>query len=129
MLRESFTEVTGSSWGVYDASEGLILKHVYSILNEFDQPTVYDFVESLQRDKVTKYGGGKQRYLDTLETRLMRLIITLRNIINCKEDYFSKLLNRNVVFRLGDLSGSALDILISWTLMKLILFKLYFRTF
>ena len=45
-------------------------------------------------------------------------------IVNCKTDYFSELYDRDVVFEVGSLSGSAQRILVPWIIMKLVLYNI-----
>jgi hypothetical protein len=123
MLRESIAEVTADSFGVYDASEGLIATHVQRVFDQHEKPSLLDFVASLQSEKV-KYGGRKQGYLDSLNTRLTKAQISLGGIINCREDYFSRLYDRDVIFEVGSLSGSAQRVLVPWIIMKLVLYKI-----
>lgn len=122
-LRESVSETTADSFAVYDASESVITEHVQRIFEEHEQPNLYDFIKSVWSEK-TKYGGRRSGYLDTIKSRLTKVNSSLRNIVNCKSDYFSDLYDRDVVFEIGSLSGNAQRILVPWIIMKLVLYKI-----
>lgn len=123
VLRETLSEVTADSFGVYDASEGMIAKHVEQVFKEHGQPSLFEFIASLRKEKA-RPGGRTQGYLDSLNTRLTKAQISLSKIIDCREDYFSKLYDRSVVFEVGELSGSAQRVLVPWIIMKLVLYKI-----
>ena len=112
-LRESVSEVTADSFAVYDASESVITEHVDMIFQEYEQPNMYDFINSVWNEKV-RYGGRRSSYLDTIKSRLSKIQSSMRDIVNCKTDYFSELYDRDVVFEVGSLSGNAQRILVPW---------------
>ena len=122
MLRESVSEVTADSWGLFDASEGVILKHINRVLEQYERPTAYDFISSLRNNKEKGYRWDS--YRGTIETRLTKAEISLGRIFDCVEDYFPKLYDKNVVFEIGELSGSAQRVLVPWIIMKLVLYKI-----
>ncbi|MFC1718154.1 ATP-binding protein, partial [Candidatus Poribacteria bacterium] len=123
MLKESVIEVTADSFAVYDASEAVIAEHVHRIFQEHEQPNLYDFINSVWNEKV-KYGGRRAGYIDTIKSRLTKIQISLEDIVDCKTDYFSELYDRDVIFEIGSLSGSAQRILVPWLIMKLVLYKI-----
>jgi DNA helicase HerA-like ATPase len=127
MLRELVCEVTADSFGVYDASEGIMAKHTQRIFERYQEPTLHDFIASIQTEKGS-VGGRKQGYLDSLDTRLTKAQISLGKIIDCKSDYFSELYNKSVIFEIGELSGSAQRVLIPWLILKLVLYKIKNQT-
>jgi hypothetical protein len=123
MLREFIGEVTADAFGVYDASAGMIADHIHKIFHEKEQRTLADFVESLHSEKGIRY-GRKQGYVDTIDSRLKLIDTSLEYIVDCREDYFHKLFDRNVVFEIGGLSGAAQRIMMHWIIMKLVLHKI-----
>ena len=122
-LREAICEITSDSFGIFDASESMLAKHVQYVFEHCEDPSLFDLVASFKREKV-KYGGRKQGYLDTLDTRLTKTLISLGHIINCKHDCFPKLYDMSVDFEVGLLSGFAQRILVPWIIMKLVLYKI-----
>lgn len=123
MLMETVTEVTADSFGVYDASEGLIAKQVKTIFEQHNRPCIADLSASLKKE-TAKFGGRRQGYLDSIESRLTKTQISLGEIIGYREDYFSGLYERSVVFEVGELSGTAQRFLVPWLIMKLVLYKI-----
>lgn len=123
MLRELVCEVTADSFGVYDASEGILAKHIRLIFEKYEEPTLYDLIASIHTEKGSS-GGRIQGYLDSLNTRLDKVVISLGKIIDCKSDYFSELYDKSVIFEIGELSGSAQRVLVPWIILKLVLYKI-----
>ena len=126
MLRESVSEVTADSFSVFDASESVITEHVQRIFEEHEQPNMYDFISSVWSEKNTY--GRRAGYLDTIKSRLSKIKSSLGDIVDCKTDYFSELYDRDVVFEVGSLSGSAQRLLVPWIIMKLVLYKIRNKT-
>jgi len=124
MLRETLAEVMADSFGVYDASEGIIAKHIQKNFEQSRHPCFSDFAKSIGKETVRFTGGRKQGYLDSLDTRLVKTRISLGEIVNCGEDYFSMLYDKNLVIETGELSGTAQRILVPWIIMKLVLYKI-----
>ena len=116
-LREAVIEVTAGTYKVFDASEGIIAKHVDIVFSEYEQPTFYDFARSLRSEK-TRYSGRRQGYLDSLETRLVKTLISLGDILDCRADYFAQLADCHVVIETGELSGSMQTAIVNWLMMK-----------
>ncbi len=123
VLRESVSEVTADSFGVYDASESVITEHVRRIFEENVQPNFYDFIRSVWSEKV-RYGGRRPGYLDTIKSRLIKIDASMGNIVNCKSDNFSEFYGRDMVFEVGSLSGNSQRILVPWIIHKLVLYKI-----
>ena len=123
VLRENATETTSGSLGVYDAPEGMMIRHVQAISERHGTPCILDLIASLNTEK-PPVGGRRQEYLDSLNTSLLKTQISLGEIIDCREDYFSQLYNHNVIFEVGALSGMAQRVLVPWIIMKLTLFKM-----
>lgn len=126
MLREAVSEVTADSFSVFDASEAVITDYVRMIFEEHEQPNMYDLITSIYNEKVTY--GRRGGYLDTIKSRLSKVQSSLGEIVNCKTDYFSELYDRDVVFEMGSLSGSAQRLLVPWLIMKLVLYKIRNKT-
>ncbi|MCX6113019.1 MAG: DUF87 domain-containing protein [Proteobacteria bacterium] len=97
ILTEAISETTADAWSVFDAGEGVILRHVYDTLQRNSQPNALDFINSIRNEKGSS-SSRRAGYIETLETRLTKAEISLGNIINCKEDYISKLFDKNVIF-------------------------------
>ena len=127
MLKEISVEVTGDAYGVFDASEAVIAEHVYRLFEEHDQPCFPGFAASVGKEKV-KFGGRRQGYLDTIQSRSGKAMLSLGDIVNCRQDYFSELYGRHAVFEVGSLSGSAQRVLVPWIIMKLVLYKIANRS-
>lgn len=120
MLQSTLIEVTADSFGAL-AGEGIIAKHMQKVFQEYPKPCFSDFVNSISQEKAGKF---KQRgYLEFLDVNIQKTMIALKNVFDCRQDYFSNLWDKNVIWEIGELSGSAQKILCAYILMKLILYK------
>ena len=123
VLREALIEVISVVFKVLDAGEGIIAKHVDKVFSEYQQPTFYDFARSIRSEK-TRYSGRKQGYLDSIETRLLKILISLADILDCKADYFDKLADCHLVIEAGELSGGMQRTVVNWVMMKELLYSI-----
>jgi len=119
------TEVLSDCFGVYDASQGVIAEHVEKIFEREEKPCFKDVADSILSEKLPKFGGRRQGYLDTLEVRIRTIMMSAINkIFDCREDYFNSLYDKSVIFEVGG-SETAQKVLVPFIIMKLSLFKTY----
>jgi len=121
-LIESISEVLADSWEVYDAGEGVIMEIFGQVFEGFENPTFIDFIRLLEAE-ISNPRSRWSRYLPTLGTRVVKAKRSLKHIVDCKDDYFPQLINKNVIFEFGSLIGSVQRVLAPWIISKLVFHK------
>jgi len=123
-LMERAIEVLSDSFSVYDASQGVIAEHTERLFEKIEKPCFKDLAKSVLAEKSTKF-GRRQGYLDTLEVRFKNSLISLKDVFDCRDDYFDQLYDKNVIFEIGGVSDFAQKVLAPFIIMKVSLYKTY----
>ncbi len=123
-VMEKSIEVISDSYNVLDASQGVVAEHVENLFNREEIPCFAEVAKSILSEKSQRYGRRNQ-YLDTLEVRIKNTLMSLRDVFDCREDYFNHMFDKHVIFEVGGISDFALKVLVPLIIMKLSLYKTY----
>ncbi len=123
-VMEQAIEVIADSFSVFDASQGVIAEHVEKMFERVEFPTFKMLSDSILSEKRKSF-SRRQTYIETIETRLNSTLTSLREVLDCRKDFFNLLFNRSVIFEVGGISSVAIKLLVPLIIMKLSLFKTY----
>ena len=124
-IMEASIEILSDSFNVYDASQGVIAEHVSKVFEREEHPCFHSVMESILAEKKSSKYSRRQSYLDTIEVRLRMTWMSLREIFECRVDYFDELHSVNTVFEVGGTSVFTQNVLVPFIIMKFALHKAY----
>ena len=88
VLKERMLDIISDSFGILDASQGLLSDYFEYIFSKKEIPCFNDLVNAILFSKPIKTYGRKQLYQDSLESRVLATRMSLGKVYDCEKDYF-----------------------------------------
>lgn len=123
-IMEQSIEILADSYGLLEASQGIISDHVERVFAREEFPCFKDVSRSIFSDKALRF-GRKQGYLDSISVRDKSTILSLGEVFDCRQDYFNSLYDKNVIFEIGGIPAFSQGTLARFIIMKYSLYKTY----